>query len=218
MALIHNGVNVERYQADDKLRRNSRESFNLPTREVVFLLLGWDPLRKGVDVFINGAAEVLRQGSRPAFFLIIGREETRDFIRNCGVSSEVLSRCRVIDPVEDFSMVLNAVDVLVSASRSEGFGYAVVEAMAAGKIVICSDIPGVRETYGRADGVLLFPPEDSRKLGETMIRAMDLLSGGETFWSSGNIAFAKREYSLETWAGKIVAQYADLLPSSQSSR
>lgn len=53
----------------------------------------------------------------------------------------VADRVRFTGPVRDLPAVLPALDVLVCASREEGFGLAAVEAMAAG---VPSDADGTR--------------------------------------------------------------------------
>src|SRR6266542_6601810 len=91
-----------------------------------------------------------------------------------GESSRLGSALRIIDPIEDFAFFLNGIDVLVSASRSEGLPYAVLEAMAARKLILSSDIAGAREAYGGSKGVWFFPAQDWRTLTALMKRSREL--------------------------------------------
>lgn len=63
---------------------------------------------------------------------------------------------------------------LVSASREEGFGLPALEALAAGKPVILSDIPVYRELYSR--WAIFFPPGDAEALG---VAITSLFSNGQ---------------------------------------
>jgi predicted HTH domain antitoxin len=48
---------------------------------------------------------------------------------------------------------------------------AVLEGMAEGKLIISLDIPGVRERYGKAEGIWLFPAGDWKTLATLMTYA-----------------------------------------------
>lgn len=59
---------------------------------------------------------------------------------------------------EEYSAVLRSATALVTASRDEGFGIPLVEAMSLGIPVVVSDIPIFREIGG--DAALFFPADD----------------------------------------------------------
>ena len=61
-------------------------------------------------------------------------------------------------------------DVVVMSSLSEGFPFAVVEAMATGKPIVATDVGGVREALG--DAGLLVPPRQPRELAEAINRLL----------------------------------------------
>src|SRR3989440_1621989 len=61
-------------------------------------------------------------------------------------------------------------DVVVLPSRAEGFGLPVIEAMASGVPVVCSDLPVLREI---ADGVATFcDPDDPKAFADAMVRSL----------------------------------------------
>lgn len=61
-------------------------------------------------------------------------------------------------------------DVVALSSLSEGFPYAVVEAMMSGKAVVATDVGGTREACGNA--ALLVPPQNPEEMGTTIIRLL----------------------------------------------
>jgi len=67
-----------------------------------------------------------------------------------------------------------AAALLVTATRYEGFGLPVLEAMARGVPVVCSDIPVLREVAGEV--ALFVDPADSRSVADGLRR---MLAGGE---------------------------------------
>jgi len=68
---------------------------------------------------------------------------------------------------------LAAADVFVSpAVGQESFGIALVEAMAAGRPVVATDIPGYREVVSNGVEGLLVPPRDPEALAAGLIEVL----------------------------------------------
>lgn len=75
--------------------------------------------------------------------------------------------------VHDVAARLAEAELVVSASRYEGYPNAVVEALAAGCCVVASDAPGAtRELLAGGEFGLLVPPEDAVALGGALDRVM----------------------------------------------
>ena len=64
---------------------------------------------------------------------------------------------RALGQRDDVPALLGSADVLVLSSRSETFGLAVLEAMAAGVPVVASDLPAIRELTGEEAALLVAP-------------------------------------------------------------
>lgn len=213
MALIYNGIDVNRFLPDISSRRNVRTALGIPEGFTAFLLLGWDYHRKGVDIFIKAAEETIRNEKNTAIFVIVGKEETRKEISAIVQKIPLLQAIRVIDPVEDFPLLLNGVDAFVSCSRSEGSPYAVLEAMAAKKGILSSNIPipVVSGPHGRAEGVLVYPIEDWMSLSELMKQYQKMGPIQRETLGSANWEYVKKNYSVEIWGKKIGEIYCSLL-------
>lgn len=115
------------------------------------LMVGTVEPRKGVGVLLD-AAEALWRSGEPTEFVVLGRA-------GWGVSQlvERLERLNRSEPrftwlrdASDLDLAweyLNA-DLLVMASRGEGFGLPIVEALAHGVPVVARDLPVFRELLG----------------------------------------------------------------------
>ena len=215
--LIHNGVNVGRFLNKCEVTPEARRDLRISTDDIVFLLLGWDPLRKGVDIFLKAAEEMCRRNYMNCRFLVVGSTETRRFISQLSCASKLGEVLTVIDPVEDLSSLLNAVDVLVSASRSEGLAYSVLEAMTAGKLVLSSDIALVRESYGRSEGVWLYPSEDWKMLADLMAKVVLLQSAEKQSLGRANSQYVIENHSLHRWSEKVGELYKELIGGRKQS-
>ena len=73
-------------------------------------------------------------------------------------------------PDDDLPALYNAATLLAMPSRYEGFGLPVLEAMACGTPVVCSNTSSLPEVAGQA--ALLAPPDDARAWAEAIARVM----------------------------------------------
>ncbi|MBW7882230.1 MAG: glycosyltransferase family 4 protein, partial [Caldilineaceae bacterium] len=80
---------------------------------------------------------------------------------------------RFLGPIDedDLPALYAAAEAFVFPSRYEGFGLPVLEAMACGAAVACSNVSSLPEIAGEA--ALLFPPEDQEAMAQTLARLMD---------------------------------------------
>jgi glycosyltransferase involved in cell wall biosynthesis len=118
---------------------------------------------KGQDILLRAVAQIHKQPGGGAVRLdLIGEGPSRPYLEN-------LARELGIDAVVSFRGViprfrmygeLCEYDLLVQASRYEGFGLAIVEGMAAGIPVLVSDLEGPREIVANGQFGFLFRPED----------------------------------------------------------
>lgn len=69
---------------------------------------------------------------------------------------------------EDLKECFRACDTYVTPTMNESFGMTVVEALAEGSQVVCSDLPVLREVTG--GDAIFFPPGDSKALSEELRR------------------------------------------------
>ncbi len=94
--------------------------------------------------------EVLdRSGDSRAVLLLAGRfDGTEKVLHQLCEELGIPDQVRFLGKVDDVDGLLDAVDLFVYSSRSEGIPNAVLEAMAAGLPVVATDIPGIREAAG----------------------------------------------------------------------
>jgi glycosyltransferase involved in cell wall biosynthesis len=211
LILAYNGIDINRFIMNAELGYSFRESLGISKEHYVFLLIGWSPIRKGVDIFIRAAEELYKKNNQKVLFLVVGRKQAREFISSLPQSSRLGPALRLIDPVEDFSLLLNSIDVLVSASRSEGFSYAILEAMAARRLILCSDIAGVPKELKQVRGVRLFPSEDWKMLSELMEKVQSLSPVEREPLRDANFRYVADNFSLERWTEQMGSIYRGLL-------
>ena len=131
----------------DAAARRSR--WNLPERYVVTVAT-FEP-RKGLDVLIRAMA---LPATRGAHVVVVGPPGwgAIDLAVVASAAGFAPDRWQALGRIgdADLAAVLDGAAVLAAPSRAEGFGLPVLEAMAAGVPVICSDTPALVEVAGGA--------------------------------------------------------------------
>ena len=154
MHVIGHGVTAMVPPIDAEQRRRHR---GLPDRYVLSVAT-LEP-RKGLDVLVAAMSMPAALG---AHLVVVGPPGWGDVniaavAGQVGLSPERLHVTGRLDDA-DLAAVLAGAAVLAAPSRSEGFGLPVLEAMAAGVPVVCSDAPALVEL---ARGVGLVVPRDN---------------------------------------------------------
>jgi alpha-1,3-rhamnosyl/mannosyltransferase len=125
------------------------------------------------------------------------------------VADALGDRVRLLGPVhrEQLFPLFAGADLYACPSRHEGFGIPVLEAMAQGTPVVCSDIPALREVAG--DAAIFVAPDDV----DGWIDAITSLAGDaaarEALISAG--AARVENYSWARCARETAAVYAEAL-------
>ncbi|HEX2288814.1 MAG TPA: glycosyltransferase, partial [Pseudonocardiaceae bacterium] len=157
-----------------------RTTLGLPPRYLLFV--GAAQPRKGLDVLLEAHAS--QPGLAP--LVLAGpagwgqAPVTSSRVHSVGYLKETHLRC-----------VVAGAAALVLPSRDEGFGLPVLEAMATGVPVVCSDLPALRDITGRL--ATLVPPEEPAAL------ATALAGAGDAGWDPVGAAARKAHAARYTW-------------------
>lgn len=163
ITVIQNGIDLKRIA--DARSRFDREEFcqrwDLPVESALVGSIGTLTVLKGHEDFLQAAAK-LRDSTPSAFFIVSGtesaatkhyRQRLERLIQQLGLADRV----RLLGRMDDISKLYCALAVFVSASHSESFGLAIVEAMAAGAAVVATDTEGAKEILRDGSTGILVP-------------------------------------------------------------
>jgi glycosyltransferase involved in cell wall biosynthesis len=170
--LIRSGVNLAKISNVDRQRVERLRADVAPAGQRVITLIGRLSSPKTPDVFVDAAAIVLKRHPDTRF-LVVGdgakREALAAQIERLGIGTDVL----MLGLRTDVAEIVAASDILVHSSLREGLPKTVLEAMAAGKPVIGTNVGGVPAVVD--DGVtgLLVEPSDSGQMATAMLRLLE---------------------------------------------
>ncbi|MBX9455785.1 MAG: glycosyltransferase [Rhizobium sp.] len=133
---------------------------------VHFLYIGMLRDLKGPDIFVDAFAKTERLLKRPLSAMMIGdgpqKQEYLDMMTARGLGRRI-TMLPAMNIREAFARSQN----VVVPSRAESMPYIVLEAIAAGRTVIASDVGGISEVLGKGSAALV-PAGDSDALARAM--------------------------------------------------
>lgn len=168
--VVHSGLAQDWFRpAEGRSREVVRGELGIGAQDVVLATVAHLFERKGYESALRAFHGVVRAGL-PAHYLIVGTGDVAYEQRLRGICAqlEMEGRVHFVGFRADVRAYLEAADVYVQPSLMEGFGIAVLEAMACGRAVVASRTGGLPDIV--ADGVTgdLVPPGDV----ETLCHAM----------------------------------------------
>jgi phosphatidyl-myo-inositol alpha-mannosyltransferase len=164
--VIPNGVDVERFVRAVPLARWQDGTPNI-------LFVGRLEERKGL-LYLLRAFRSLRRTGVEARLLVVGagpqEREARRYVATRRLGGvEFLGRVSDTEKLQLF----RTADVFCSpATGRESFGVVLLEAMAAGAPIVCSDIHGYKGVVKRDEQALLVPPGEVQPLADALLRLL----------------------------------------------
>jgi glycosyltransferase involved in cell wall biosynthesis len=209
--VIHGGVDTELFQPREAAAL--RQEWQLRPEHFVFAVVaGYSkPRGKGQREFLAAAA-VLRPAFPNARFLVIGRGDLADTLRQ-DIERLGLSAAAWLTPwCQDMPAVMNAIDCLVHPQiGTDAFPTVVLEAMACAKPVVATRIDGAMEQVVDGTTGLLVPAEDVPALAEAMKKVLRDPNACSRWGISGRERVCAN-FSIPVLAQKVRALYHSLCP------
>lgn len=163
---LYNRINVEAVQAEQMFREEARKVLDVPLDAWIVGNVGRLHPDKDQATLIRGFATALPQLPTSSMLFIMGVGRLERELKDLAVELGVEERVRFAGQIPDARRYFKAFDVFVLSSDHEPFGMVLLEAMAAGLPIVCSDCGGGREVPGEAGW--LFPLRVTGKLAESL--------------------------------------------------
>ena len=160
------------------------------------------------------AAEIVAAEIDNVEFIIAGRDnsdgEYGRQLKELIAASNFQDRIRLTESRIDVAQFLSGLDVVVSASRSEAFGLAIVEAMAGGVPVVATATPGACEIIRDNETGRLVPINDVKAMAGTISLVLKNPEKRQQIAESARRMVTER-FSLDRMVSDTEAVYRDVL-------
>ncbi|MCX8078628.1 MAG: glycosyltransferase family 4 protein [Geminocystis sp.] len=206
--VIYDGLDAEKLES---CHENWRKSDGIPDSAFVFAMVSSMHPRKGHRYFIE-AAKRLVEDFPDTHFLIVGKALNENEITYESEIKKLVKELRIEENVlflgfrRDVPAILNGIDCLVLPSTSEGLPLVLLEAMAAGKPVIASNVGGCAEVVIDGETGILVTPRDVDSLYNAMQKIRTSPTMAKTMGNKGKQR-VHQHFNLE----KCVREFEKLL-------
>lgn len=164
------GVHTDRFSLDAVEDSSLREQLNFTTDDFVFMSTGQISVRKNQEAIIRAISKINNPKIK---YLIVGTGELEKQLKLLAKELNVENRIIFAGYRGDVNKLLRVVDAFIFPSLQEGLPVALMEAMASGLPVICSNIRGNTDLIQHGEGGYLVEPRDYSGYAEAMLELYD---------------------------------------------
>jgi len=207
--VIYNGIDPADFAGEVKADQ-VKASLGLPPHSRVVGTIGRMTPQKGQALLLEAIAD-LRKRMDPTL-LLVGDGPLRPSLERRAQELGIGDRVFFVGLRRDIYPLLRIMEVFALPSLWEGMGTAVIEAMAAGKAVVASDLAPLREIIPTSDLGILVRPNDEKSLREGIGQLL------EDRGLSEEMGKRSREYALSRFPiQKTVSDYQDLFAEIENA-
>lgn len=199
ISVIGNGIDVQKFQHAKPV---SRESAGVSNSNCVLLYVAsLQPRKDHINLF-RAMVHV-----SDADLVLVGDGELRAQLERATETLGITRRIHFLGRRRDVAELLKMADIYVHPPAFEGFGIAAAEALAAGKPIVATNVPGLAQVVG--DAAVLVPPSDPVALA-AQISA--LVKSREEQERLGNAARRRAPiFSIENTVSAYIDLYCSLV-------
>lgn len=205
--VIYNGVDLSRFAAPPAPSPSLRQELGLTAGQPILLVAARLAANKGHRYLVAAAPAILQQFP-DAHFVFAGSPDDPSIAGQI-IGMGMTSHFSLLGFRQDTPRLLHECDVLVSPSLAEGFALTILEALAAGAMVVATQVGGADEIIISGQNGFLVPPADPPALARGVIQALSLDRDQRAALSQAAQTTAG-QFSLHAMSQQMLALYRHL--------
>lgn len=208
-----NAVSLKEYTCvDEREVSHIRRELELEDSYPVLVNIGRLAWSKNQAALVSMMPRIIQDWPR-AKLLIAGEGDRRAHLETMIRTSGLGAFVRLLGQRRDIPALLTSSDLLVLSSTEEGLPLVLLEAMAAGKPVVCFDLPGLDRIVKDGSTGSLVVCRDSAALAEAVLT---VAADERALYDMGRKARRVIEvgYSIDAWARRLEQVYVSVLEGS----
>ena len=212
---IHSGVDIKKFKQAPVGAIEKKCSLGLTQSGLVLGFIGWLIPTKGPMHLLKAMGDVWQEYD-DTILVFIGKGDLDVALRAEALKSGANHRVHFLGWRNDIDEIMPIFDILVLPSLNEGMGRVLVEAMAAGKPLVASNVGGIPDLVQHDYNGLLVPPGDEKALAASIKLLIDDPEKAKMMGQRGREHCP--HFSIERMIEKIDNLYEELLTSPRPLR
>jgi glycosyltransferase involved in cell wall biosynthesis len=210
---IHSGVDIEKFKQVPVNAVEKKRALGLDPNGLVVGFIGWLLPVKG-PMHLLKAMEDVWQDHDDTILVFIGKGDLDVDLRAEALRSNANDRINFVGWRNDIDEIMPIFDIFVLPSLNEGMGRVLVEAMAAGKPIVASNVGGIPDLVQHDYNGLLVPPGDEKALAASIKQLINDPEKAKMMGQRGREICNR--FSLEAMVEKIDNLYQELFKFHRS--
>lgn len=208
--VFHWGIDLNIFYPSDG-QSAIRTKLGWETKKIIVMTRSMEKALYGHEVFISALSSVIQQVP-DARVILVADGLLKNKIKMQAVSQGIIDYIHFAGWVDEIKMAeyLNAADIYVSASMSDGTSCSLLEAMACGLPAVVTDVPSNYEWIEEGVNGFIVPRGDDQKLAK---RIVNLLQNEDLRICMGksNLELARKKANWDNNFNKLEKIYYDLV-------
>jgi len=204
---IYNGIDFSSFRHLEYNRDLIRSKLGIDASELLIVCTAQFRREKRHDLLIDAFVKLL-QIIPNAKLLLLGsngalKNNIEEIIQKSRLTDNIIIRSATREQVPQY---LGAADIFTMHSENEGFGLALIEAVAAGLPIVVPDLPCFKEIMNEGIDGLFFHFGDTNMQADKIALTWKNIQNGNCFWSQS----AKRvlgQFSIEQHVSNLTTLY-----------
>jgi glycosyltransferase involved in cell wall biosynthesis len=205
---IHSGVDIEKFKQERVRADEKKRSLGLAQNSLVVGFIGWLLPIKG-PMHLLKAMEDVWQDYDDTVLVFIGKGDLDADLKAEALKTSANGRVNFLGWRNDIDQIMPIFDFFVLPSLNEGMGRVLVEAMAAGKPIVASNVGGIPDLVKHDHNGLLVPPGDEKALAAGIKQLINDPEKAKMMGQRGRELC--NQFSVEAMIEKIDTLYGKLL-------
>ncbi len=164
--LIYNAVPLDFKELSTQEKSVFKKDLGIPEAAMVVSNAGSLVEQKGQTYFIEAAKKIIDKNSdKEIYFLIGGEGKLRSELEQLAADLNIADKIKMLG-ILPINKLFSVTDIFVMPSLWEGLSLVMLEAMAAGKPMVISDVSGAKEVLNDGTDGLIVPVKDPVAIAE----------------------------------------------------
>ncbi len=192
---VYNGIDISRFTETKEFDiKKTKQVLHLPLDNRIIITVAVLREPKGIQYMIQALPKILEQ-IPDIHYLVVGDGAYGTILKDLSASLSVQDHITFAGHRTDIPNLLACSDIFVLPTLGDALPTVLIEALAAGKPIVASNVGGVPEIIENGVNGVLVPPGDPSRLADACLQLLKnkkqarqmILAGGQTVWQRFNV-------------------------------